>query len=125
MLGRVLAMHRGAETLPGYDGWIRDHMGGRVVTFRERLLPQILAFTDLRDQRVLDFGCGTGSSTVALAERAVGGSLAASDIDAQSLETARIRFKFHGIDSRVTTSRIAPVRHRGDLPFARSEEHTS
>ena len=62
ILALVHELHAGSERLPGYDGWIRDHMGGRVVAFRDRLLPQIRAFTDLENLDVLDFGCGTGTS---------------------------------------------------------------
>ena len=33
MVQRVERMHAGAEQLPGYAGWIADHLGGRVVAF--------------------------------------------------------------------------------------------
>lgn len=118
MVQLVERMHAGAERLPGYAGWIADHLGGRVVAFRQRLVPQILAFTDLRDLDGLDFGCGTGSSTVALWERAERGRWTALDVDRDGLEIARLRFRHHGMEGRVTLHAIEPVQRVGDLPFA-------
>ena len=66
-LEKVRDMHAGAEELPDYEKWIIDHMGGRVETFRKKLLRQIRAFTRLENADILDFGCGTGSTTVMLA----------------------------------------------------------
>jgi len=118
MVQRVERMHAGAEQLPGYAGWIADHLGGRVVTFRQRLVPQILAFTDLRGLDVLDFGCGTGSSTVALWERATDCRCTALDVDRDGLEIARLRFRHHGMEDRVALHAIEPVQRVGDLKFA-------
>jgi 2-polyprenyl-3-methyl-5-hydroxy-6-metoxy-1,4-benzoquinol methylase len=114
-LERVREMHDGAEELPGYEGWIEDHMGGRVETFRSRLLPQIRAFTGLENMDILDFGCGTGSTTVMLAEVGEGSRITAADIDPRSLELARMRFEHHGLSPRITLMRIDPVRRIGDL----------
>jgi SAM-dependent methyltransferase len=116
-LEAVLDYHSGAEALPGYAGWIHDHMGGRVVEFRGRLLPQILAFTDLHDQDVLDFGCGTGSTTVVLAEAAPSCRVTGLDIDAAGLEIARARLRHHGLLDRVELRRVDPVGRAGDLPL--------
>ncbi|MFQ5600846.1 MAG: class I SAM-dependent methyltransferase [Candidatus Krumholzibacteriia bacterium] len=117
MLQRILRMHAGAEKLPMYHEWIRDHMGGRVVAFRRQLMPQVRVFTDLRDMDILDFGCGTGSTTVALSEQAEGSRLTAIDIDADSLDIAALRFEHHGIRERVNTLHIPPVSQVGDLDF--------
>lgn len=118
MQKRVRELHAGAEALPGYERWIEEHLGGRVVDFRRRLVPQILAFTDLRDLDVLDFGCGTGSTTVALAENAPGSRITAIDIDSASLEIAHLRFAHHGFQDRIEMLAIQPVTRLGHLPFA-------
>lgn len=117
LVDAVRAMHAGSEGLPGHAGWIRDHLGGRVLAFRERLAPQIRAFTDLRRQDVLDFGCGTGSTTVVLAEMSPDARLTAIDIDTRGLEIARLRLAHHGFERRVELRAIAPVVRVGDLPF--------
>lgn len=114
-LARVEALHASGCSLPDYSRWIDDHMGGRVVAFRERLLPHILAFTDLSDLDVLDFGCGTGSSTVVLAEASAGGRITGVDIDAVSLQVATLRFTHHGLDDRIATRVITPIEKVGDL----------
>lgn len=115
-LERILDFHAGSEVLPGYGGWIADHMGGRVATFRARLAPHIRAFTDLDTQDILDFGCGTGSSLVVLDEARRGGTLTGIDVDRRGLEIARARARHHGIEARIEP--IAPVERAGDLPFA-------
>jgi SAM-dependent methyltransferase len=117
MIERVLDMHTGSELLPRYATWIDAHLGGRVVEFRERLLPNILAFTDLRGMDVLDFGCGTGSTTVVLAEASPGARILGLDVDAPSLDIARMRLRHHGLEERVALQVIPPVAHRGDLPI--------
>jgi ubiquinone/menaquinone biosynthesis C-methylase UbiE len=117
MLCLVRDMHAGSESLPGYPRWIAEHMGGRVLAFRARLLPQMRAFTDLRGLDILDFGCGTGSTTVVLAEASEGGSLTGIDVDQRGLEIAALRLRHHGLEARVRLQHIAPVSQCGDLPL--------
>jgi 2-polyprenyl-3-methyl-5-hydroxy-6-metoxy-1,4-benzoquinol methylase len=114
-LEKVKAMHAGAEELPAYESWIVDHMGGRVETFRRQLLRQIRAFTRLEDLDILDFGCGTGSTTVILAEACADNRITAADIDPRSLEMAELRFRHHGISSQISMLKISPVKKVGDL----------
>jgi 2-polyprenyl-3-methyl-5-hydroxy-6-metoxy-1,4-benzoquinol methylase len=113
-LERVLDFHAGSESLPGYAGWIADHMGGRVTTFRARLLPHIRAFTDLRGLDVLDFGCGTGSSLVVLSEASQDSVLTGIDVDAAG--------PTHGC--RVA-SRHASRSSRGDIAPATTSTHAA
>ncbi len=115
MLSRVKRMHAGTESLRDYRGWIDDHMGGRVLAFRRRLIPQVLAFTNLRGLEILDFGCGTGSSVVALAEKAKGGSITATDIDPDALEIAKLRLEYHDLADQVRLRLIPSVVEVGDL----------
>jgi ubiquinone/menaquinone biosynthesis C-methylase UbiE len=114
---RVLAMHADSVGLPDYDKYIEDHLGGRVLAFRRRLIPQALAFTDLEGMDILDFGCGTGSTTVAIAERASGSRITALDIDRSSLEIAAMRLAHHGLDGHVGLCQIAPVTATTALPL--------
>jgi len=70
----VVEMHRGREGLPRYSHWIQDNLGGegsRLDHFSKFLYPEIRRHCgDLASKRVLDFGCGTGASTVVLARHA-------------------------------------------------------
>lgn len=92
-------------------------MGGRVVAFRRRLIPQALAFTDLKRMAILDFGCGTGSTSVALAERAEGSHVTALDIDYGSLRIAALRLQHHRLAERVSLCQIERVTRERGLPF--------
>jgi len=62
-----------------------------------RLLPD-----SLRVERVLDLGCGTGGSTIVLAED-TGARITAVDIHPPYLATLRARAEEHGVADRITT----------------------
>jgi S-adenosylmethionine-dependent methyltransferase len=63
---------------------------------RTRIIPWLDGLRALRGARVLEIGCGTGSSSVALAEQ--GAELVAVDIDSSCIEIARVRCRAYGID---------------------------
>lgn len=62
-----------------------------------RLLPD-----SLRVERVLDLGCGTGGSTIVLAQE-TGAHVTAVDIHPPFLATLRVRAEEHGLADRITT----------------------
>jgi GT2 family glycosyltransferase/SAM-dependent methyltransferase len=69
--------------------------GSRQHRFRTDTLPELEAFCGPIDgQRVLELGCGTGSITPVLAERAA--SVVAFDVDEDSLDLCRRRIAEHG-----------------------------
>jgi len=109
----IVHLHRGKESWPHYHLYIAAHLGGvngRVSTFVQFLCPEI-AFRcgPLADKLVLDFGCGTGASSVALALS--GARVIAADICQESLEIARKRVQEHGLEDRVKFAAI------DDLPM--------
>jgi SAM-dependent methyltransferase len=61
------------------------------------MLPWVERVAPLRGRAVVDFGCGNGPVTSALAERA--GNVLALDIDASAVEEARRRVTEQGVDS--------------------------
>jgi SAM-dependent methyltransferase len=65
----------------------------RLQTFRTTAIPWVASLGDLSGKTVLEIGCGTGSSTVALAEQ--GAIVTALDEDAGSLRVARQRAALH------------------------------
>lgn len=101
---RIVELHRGKESWPNYSLYIRDHLGGsksRLVWFAAQLCPEIAYRCGaLGEKRVLDFGCGTGSSTVPLA--AAARHVCAFDIDRESLDICRQRIEEHRLSSRVS-----------------------
>jgi 2-polyprenyl-3-methyl-5-hydroxy-6-metoxy-1,4-benzoquinol methylase len=75
---------------------VQEHLYRRLESDRRTIVPWIDAATPLRAARVLEIGCGTGSSTVALAEQ--GARVTGVDIDEGALAVARDRFEACGLD---------------------------
>ncbi|HUV60543.1 MAG TPA: class I SAM-dependent methyltransferase [Thermoplasmata archaeon] len=99
----VINLCRGMENSANYQEYIATQLGGqrsRVVEITNNLCPEIeYHCAPLRNKRVLDFGCGTGASTAALATYSA--NVCAFDIDKESLEICRKRVSEHGYDGRV------------------------
>ncbi|MEJ5307467.1 MAG: methyltransferase domain-containing protein [candidate division WOR-3 bacterium] len=58
-------------------------------------IPWISKTFNLKDKKILEIGCGTGSSTVALSEQ--GASVTGIDIDKDSLTVAKERMSIYGL----------------------------
>jgi 2-polyprenyl-3-methyl-5-hydroxy-6-metoxy-1,4-benzoquinol methylase len=71
------------------------HLKGRLRDFREKALPWIGSFVELAGANLLEVGCGTGSSTVALAEQ--GANVTAIELHDGSLKVARHRVAEYGL----------------------------
>jgi SAM-dependent methyltransferase len=89
---------------PFYSAWWRDHAGVRSEFFRENLVPALERTRPIRGLTILDFGCGTGSSTVVLAER--GATVVGLEPDQVSLDLAEQRVLDLGFSDRVTLTKI-------------------
>lgn len=76
---------------------LHDHLHRRLNVFRQQVVPWLDAAKRLKGADVLEIGCGTGASTVALAEQ--GARVVAVDIDVESVEVARDRCRAHGADA--------------------------
>ena len=75
---------------------LHDHVKGRLDSDRRLVIPWLDAAQPLRGSRILEIGCGTGSSSVALAEQ--GASVVGIDIDEGSLAVGRDRAAAYGVD---------------------------
>ena len=83
--------HQGSD-IPGdesQDRELADHLLGRLEIARRGVVPWLDSVGALLGQRILEIGCGTGASTVALAEQ--GAQVIAVDADEASMGVARIR----------------------------------
>src|SRR5205823_2648279 len=94
---------RGMEHFPNYSKYLEDELGGpnsRLMHFIQYLIPEIeYRCGPLADKTVLDFGCGPGPSTAALAMNCR--SVAGYDIDRELVDVCRMRLKEHGLESAV------------------------
>jgi 2-polyprenyl-3-methyl-5-hydroxy-6-metoxy-1,4-benzoquinol methylase len=80
---------------PSYARDLNDHVNYRMRQARQRIVPWLNATAPVSGASILEIGCGTGSSTVALAEQ--GAKVTAVDLDAGSLEVARRRCELYGV----------------------------
>lgn len=100
----------------GYTGteWgrrdLEDHLARRLKRDREVVVPWLDGARPLRGSRILEIGCGTGCSTVALAEQ--GAAVVAVDVDGPSVEVARRRCEVYGLD---VTFSVANASEAGEL----------
>lgn len=107
----IIHLHRGKESWPNYEGYLMAHMGGpdsRFIRFSKRLSPEIEYHCgSLKGKRILDFGCGTGATTAALA--LLSEDVCAFDIDGESIDVCRKRIQEHNLESRVTFYQAADL----------------
>jgi 2-polyprenyl-3-methyl-5-hydroxy-6-metoxy-1,4-benzoquinol methylase len=78
---------------------LRDHLHRRLRVFRTQVVPWLDHAKSLAGARVLEIGCGTGASTVALAEQ--GAIVTAVDIDTKSLIVAAERCQAYGVQANL------------------------
>jgi 2-polyprenyl-3-methyl-5-hydroxy-6-metoxy-1,4-benzoquinol methylase len=83
----------------GYERDLRAHLQSRLDEDRHTVVPWLDRAGNLAGKRILEIGCGTGSSTVALAEQ--GAKVTGIDLDAGALAVAKDRLRLYGLDSRV------------------------
>jgi S-adenosylmethionine-dependent methyltransferase len=76
----------------------RNHLVRRLELNRGQVIPWLDDVRPLAGMSILEIGCGTGSSTVALAEQ--GARVTAVDADEPSVEVARQRLRIYGLDAR-------------------------
>jgi S-adenosylmethionine-dependent methyltransferase len=80
-----------------YEHDLNAHLYKRLDSDRREIIPWIDSARTLKDRRILEVGCGTGSSTVALAEQ--GARVTAIDIDEGALMVAKRRASVFGVEA--------------------------
>jgi S-adenosylmethionine-dependent methyltransferase len=80
-----------------YEYDFNEHLINRLEKDRMRIIPWLNNVRQLKNSNILEIGCGTGSSTVALAEQ--GARVNAVDIDESALAVAKDRCKILGLQS--------------------------
>ena len=82
------------ETTEGKND-ILTHVDGRLSHFRNFYIPWINSVKEINGKKILEIGCGTGSSTQALAEQ--GGIVHGIDVDEKAIEIAKYRISNCGL----------------------------
>jgi S-adenosylmethionine-dependent methyltransferase len=80
-----------------YQEDLQAHLSERLENDRRLIVPWLNKAKPLRGQRILEIGCGTGSSTIALAEQ--GAQVVGIDIDQGALKVARERADVYGVSA--------------------------
>ena len=75
---------------------IEEHVEERIFIDRVRVVPWIMKHIDLKNLEILEIGCGTGSSSITLAEQ--GAKVLGIDVHPESLEVARLRSKIYNLN---------------------------
>lgn len=87
-----------------YD--LQDHLSGRMNRARAQIIPWVSEQVPLGGKRVLEIGCGTGSSTVAFVEQKA--LVTTYDLDEKSVVVARDRLAAHGLEADVRLQSTQP-----------------
>lgn len=90
---------RDSYTDAAYAADVNAHLHGRLRTDREVVVPWLDRCRPLRGLRILEIGCGTGCSTVALVEQ--GAMVHGIDLDEGALRVARHRLAAYGLEAPV------------------------
>ena len=96
-----------------YEHDLKAHLHTRLEGDRRFVIPWLNAARPLKGMRVLEIGCGTGSSSVALAEQ--GAHVTAIDIDSAALEVARERCRIHGVNVDIREASASALRSFGPM----------
>ncbi|MDL5158997.1 methyltransferase domain-containing protein [Actinomycetospora termitidis] len=97
----------------GTETGAADHVSGRLELARRDIVPWLDDAVRLSGATVLEIGCGTGSTTVALAEQ--GAAVVGLDLLPERVEIARARCAAHGVRAQVDVANAAdlPGRYAG------------
>jgi 2-polyprenyl-3-methyl-5-hydroxy-6-metoxy-1,4-benzoquinol methylase len=103
------ARERYSEAFYRHD--LAGHLYSRLENNRRFVVPWLNAVRPLKEMRILEIGCGTGASTVALAEQ--GAHVIAIDIDEPALKVARERCRVHGVSAEIIEANAESLLHYG------------
>lgn len=90
-----------------YRYLVADHLHTGLDGDRVTVIPWLDEIRPLQGLRVLDIGCGTGSSTLAMAEQ--GAKVTAIDIDEGAFQVAKDRCRVHGVPAKLELMNAATI----------------
>jgi 2-polyprenyl-3-methyl-5-hydroxy-6-metoxy-1,4-benzoquinol methylase len=86
---------------------LAGHVTGRLANDRGRVIPWLDSARRLDGARILELGCGTGSSTVALCEQ--GADVVAVDLNRRHMAVAQERCAAHGVKPQFVVANAANI----------------
>jgi 2-polyprenyl-3-methyl-5-hydroxy-6-metoxy-1,4-benzoquinol methylase len=86
---------------------MQAHLQNRLYGFRNSVIPWLDSVRPLSGAQILEIGCGTGSSTVAMAEQ--GAKIIGVDIEEKSIEVAKERCKVYGLEAEFFNTNAVDV----------------
>lgn len=89
-----------------------DHLFKRLESDRTSVIPWLNSIQPLENASVLEIGCGTGTSTVALCEQKA--KVTAIDVSDDAMDAARDRLRLYGLEAEVLHMNAADILE--DLP---------
>lgn len=103
LLARYLSQHQARFGGPNAERYVDVHLSGpssRLEQFRRTTLPELESrIGGLAGRTVLDYGCGTGATMVALS--LAGATVTGFDVDEDAVEVASARLAEHGFERPV------------------------
>ena len=104
---------------------LEDHLFNRLSGFRYRTIPWLNSIKPLNRLKILEIGCGTGCTTIALAEQ--GCTVASIDVDEESIKIAQKRCELYGVTAKISVlnaTEINEIEEKFDVViFPDSLEH--
>lgn len=85
-----------------------DHLSGTLELNRGYIIPWLDSIKNLQGSKILELGCGTGASTVALAEQ--GADVTGLDIEESSLNVAKDRCEIYRLDVNIMQGNATEIR---------------
>lgn len=94
-------------SLESADKKFFDMLDERLQGHRKQIIPWLDSVKRLEGLRILEIGCGNGSSTIAFAEQ--GATVTAIDVDESLLSDAKIRCQLYGLEVKFHLMNAAEV----------------
>jgi len=103
----------------------KQHLNNRLLNYRQTVIPWLSSLLPMREKEILEIGCGSGASTIALAEQDC--KLTSIDVDGERIKIAKKRCEIYDLSVNIlekNASHINDFHNKFDfIIFTASLEH--